>query len=90
MYKSHFHSFLAEYNSANLIGKSIHLTIGDRRQIISLRLDPDVSGNQIARMVNCSNQCVLNILILYHETDNTIQTQERSHANALDNNQICI
>jgi hypothetical protein len=57
-----------------------HLSVGDRWQIISLRLDPDNPGmtpNQIASIINCTRRTVFNILRLFHETNNVIEREGR-------------
>jgi len=56
---------------------SDHLSIGDRWRIISLRLDQNMTTNEIASFINCTSRTVRNILRLYRETNNVTEREGR-------------
>ena len=54
-----------------------HLSIRDRRRIISLYFDQSVLPCQIAVIIDCSVPTVRGILRLYDETDNVTEREGR-------------
>ena len=52
-----------------------HLSVGDRRRIVSLCFDQDLTPNQLTSVVNCSRATVFNILQLFHETNHVIKRE---------------
>ena len=55
----------------------LHVSIGDRWRIISLRFDQGMPTTRIATIIHCSVQTVCSILQLFDETDNVIEREGR-------------
>ncbi|CAF3950590.1 unnamed protein product [Rotaria sp. Silwood1] len=67
---------------------SSHLSVRDRRRIISLNIDQGVNVHEIARRIPCSIQTVYNILQLFQETNDVIERNGRGRLRILNNDQV--
>jgi transposase len=68
----------------------IHLSIGERWRIVSMKYDQEMSCCRIARAINCSVRTVYNILELFDETNDVVERHGRGGGNSLSDTEIFI
>lgn len=68
----------------------VHLSVGQRWRVISMKLDQGMSAPDIANIIDCSTQTVCNILDLFRETNDVIERRGRGGGNSLTTDERCV
>ena len=65
----------------------VHLTVGERWRVISMRCDQGMSIRRIASIIDCSAQTVCNVLNLFSDTNDVLERSGRGGNNSLTNDE---